>query len=163
MKLEFDVPDKYGTEFKDYMQAIFNQVLETLEQSEWPQRGDEYYYIDADGVVEPESWDDSFDDRSVLKFGNCFRTKKEAEFKAEQLKVLHELEELADDDQEWDGDHRHFVIKYKHDVNKLSIEYWITDQHCQFYFKSMQSAQAAINKIGEERLKKYYFCVPENK
>ena len=163
MKLEFDVPDKYGTEFKDYMQAIFNQVIETLEQSEWPQRGDEYYYIDADGVVESESWDDSFDDRAVLKFGNCFKTKEEAEFKAEQLKVLHELKELADDDQKWNGAYNHFYLEYNYDSGDVELNYNYTLKHHAIYFKSPQSAKAAIDKIGKDRLKKYYFCVPENK
>lgn len=156
MKLEFDVPKGYEALFKE----VVNEMIKKI--TTWPQIGDKYYYI-SDWDIEEEQFDDDGYDSRLQSIGNMFKTKEEAEFKREQLKVLHELEELADDDQEWDGNHHHFTIKYLHHVNTFIIDYRITDQYCQFYFKSYESTQAAINKIGEERLKKYYFCVPENK
>lgn len=156
MKLEFDVPKGYEALFKEVVNEMIKKV------TTWPQIGDKYYYI-SDWDIEEEQFDDDGYDSRLQSIGNMFKTKEEAEFKLEQLKVLHELEKLTDDDQEWDGNHRHYAIKYLRDLNKFNIEYWVTDQHCQFYFKSYDSALAAINKIGENRLKKYYFCVPENK
>lgn len=156
MKLEFDVPKGYEALFKE----VVNEMIKKI--TTWPKIGDKYYYI-SDWDIEEEQFDDDGYDSRLQSIGNMFKTKEEAEFKREQLKVLHELAELADDDQEWDGNNRHYIFKYLHHVNKFNIEYWITDQYCQFYFKSRESALAAINKIGEDRLKKYYFCVPENK
>lgn len=166
MKLEFDVPDKYGDAMQDCIQNIIDQVLEALQESEWPQTGDNYYYIAGNGEVFKSEFNSEFDyDCDSLEFGNCFKTKEEAEFKLEQLKVIHELEELADDDQPWDDPKQHFIIQYDNSSSCLYVEHWRKFQTVprNYYFKSFKSAEAAINKIGADRLKKYYFCIPENK
>lgn len=164
MKIEFYVPDKYGDVMQDSLQNIIDQVLEALQESEWPQTGDNYYYIAGNGEVVKSQFNSEFDyDCDSLEFGNCFKTKEEAEFKREQLKVLHELEELADDDQKWDGKNGHYIIVYDHENNEIALwDYQIFHPHS-LCFKSKESAQAAIDKIGEDRLKKYYFCVGEIK
>lgn len=156
MKLEFDVPEGYEALFKE----VINEMIKKV--TTWPKIGDKYYYI-SDYDIEEEEFDDDGYDSRLQSIGNMFKTQEEAEFKREQLKVLHELEELADDDQEWDGNNHHFMITYSHCHNRFVIGYWVTDQNCQFHFKSRESAKEAINKIGENRLKKYYFCVPEEK
>ena len=153
MKLTFDVPEELA-------EKIAEDIKVALEEYKKKQEDDHYYYI-SDGNIEEEEFDDDEYDHRLQSIGNMFKTKEEAEFKLEQLKVLHELEQLVDDDQEWDGYNHHFTIDYLHRENKVSASYWITDQYCQFYFKSYDSAIAAINKIGEDRLKKYYFCIQE--
>ena len=160
MKLTFDIPDKYA----DSIRQVMDEVIEGLKEAEWPQNGDVICYLDSGGNIIRTVFDREYRHHNeLLNFGNYFKNREEAEFKREQLKVLHELEELADDDQEWNGNNHHFTIDYLHRENKLSISYWITDQYCQFYFKSEESALAAINEIGADRLKKYYFCIPEDK
>lgn len=159
MKLTFDVPD-------DIALGLKRVVEETIaELTKWPQRGDDYYYIRGNGEILRAYYNDALFDKERLEFGNMFKTKEEAEFKREQLKVLHELEELADDDQPWDNLKEHYAIYYSHLFDCISTEVWLVDQQVSntYYFKSIESARAAISKIGEERLKKYYFCIPEDK
>ena len=154
MKLEFDVPEGYEALFKEVVNEMIKKV------TTWPQIGDKYYYI-SDWDIEEEQFDDDGYDSRLQSIGNMFKTKEEAEFKREQLKVLHELEELADD---LSCDyHQRCTIYYDFRSDKIEINPNIYRVFSPFYFKSVQSAQAAINKIGEERLKKYYFCVPEEK
>lgn len=159
MKLTFDVPD-------DIALGLRKVVEETIaELTKWPQKGDHYYYITSDGNILCDIYDDHPLDEDRRELGNMFKTTEEAKFKHEQLKVLHELEELADDDQPWDNLKEHYAIYYSHLFDYISTEVWLVDQQVSntYYFKSIESARAAISKIGEERLKKYYFCIPEDK
>ena len=161
MKLTFDVPDDIALGLK----AVVEETIAEL--TKWPQKDDPYYFITSDGGVVYDVYDSDFSsDKDRLEFGNMFKTREEAEFKCEQLKVLHELEQLADDNQPWDGCHnKHWYINCTI-INRV-VEVTV---HCccqlilqPYCFKSEESAIAAIKKIGEERLKKYYFCIPEDK
>lgn len=150
--------------------AEWDAVVEFLknrrkeEEKKWPQEGDRYYCIESAGNIEDYFYEGSPIDDEICRIGNIFRTEEEAEFKLEQLKVLHELEELADDDQPWDKNNSHYNIAYEYEDNNIRIESW---KHYQtspikYYFKSHESAQAAIDKIGEDRLIKYYFGIKED-
>lgn len=160
MKLTFDVPEEMAAKIaKDIKVAL----EEHKKKQTWPQEGDEYYYFRSDGDIDCDRYDDAPVDKDRFRLSNMFKTQEEAEFKREQLKVLHELEQLADDDQLWDDANKHFVIAYDNSLSCLYVEYWRKAQTLPrtYYFKSIQSAEAAINKIGADRLKKYYFCISE--
>lgn len=162
MKLTFDVPEELAEKIaKDIKVAIEEHKKEQV----WPQRGDGYYYITSQGNIFHDVFDniDNGYDKGRLNLGNFFKTKEEAEFKVEQLKVLHEIEQLADDNQLWNNSNFHYSFCYKHSIDKIVAEHWNSYQNVPniYYFKTYESAQAAIDKIGEDRLKKYYFCIPE--
>ena len=159
MKLTFDVPDGIALGLKKVVEEIISEL------TKWPQKTDQYWFLCADGLIVSSEWCDDLIDQNHFAIGNCFKTEKDAEFKVEQLKVLHELEELADDDEPWKKSVHHYTIYYSYNINNLTIGWWESDQHLPntYYFKSIESAEAAISKIGEERLKKYYFCIPEDK
>lgn len=160
MKLTFNVPDDIALGLK----AVVEETIAEL--TKWPQKDDPYYFIASDGGVVYDVYDSDFSsDKDRLEFGNMFKTKEEAEFKREQLKVMHELEELADDNQSWDNfsEYSHYYLMY----NSVNLQVGIGASYMAhitpFYFNTFESAKAAISKIGEERLKKYYFCIPEDK
>lgn len=160
MKLTFDVPDEYAVGIRQVM----NEVLAGLKEPEFPQVGDIYYYITSVGNILIGCYDDHKTDNAKLDLGNCFKTIEDAKFKVEQLKVLHELEQLADDDKPWDGITIHWypVCSYCNTwrIETVNSQWFRGDR---VHFKSKESCQAAIDKIGENRLKKYYFCIPEDK
>lgn len=166
MKLSFDVPDKYGEDLQNTLQTVIKETLKMLKDADKvPDFGEEYYYIDINGVVEWEKWEGSDLEKEMLVFDNIYKTKEEAEFTLEQLKVLRELKELADDDQEWNGNnsHLHYYLAYSYHDNKIETDWNNSCCKGTFYFKSVESAEAAIKQIGKDRLKKYYFLVPEDK
>ena len=160
MKLEFDVPDLYA----EGLRSVINEVLESITQdNKYPKDGEKIYYIDVDGLVKEGVFDKAYD-KHQFDIGNIFSTKEKAEFKAEQLKVLHELEELADDDQSWISEDKivtHYILTYRPKFNRIVADDYATVMNCGIHFKTQKSAQAAIDKIGVDRLKKYYFCVGE--
>lgn len=165
MKLTFDVPDKYGEELQNTLQTVIREALKMLKDTDKaPDFGDEYYYINIVGEVDSDKWEGLNLEKDMLVFGNIYKTKEEAEFKCEQLKVIHELEELADDNQPWDSmAYDHYYLLYNSVNSQVEIGASYGANITPFYFNTFESAKAAVSKIGEERLKKYYFCIPEDK
>lgn len=128
----------------------------------WPQEGDEIFYIDIDGeVCRDLCYHETDFYKGIKTFGNMFKTEEQAEFKLEQLKVLHELEELTDDDQPKDGIHIHYTLMYNVKRNQIFPTHYYEFTSSPVSFKSEESALAAIDKIGADRLKKYYFGIGE--
>lgn len=155
MKLTFYVPDEISAELKTAIEKIVADI------TKWPQYGDKFYYVDAYGLVNSQLWVDDYENKNLQQFGNFFKTEEEAEFKAEQLKVLHELEELSDDDQPWDLEKIHYGIFYDHERRAVAVVTYVAFQHGSYYFKTIESAYNALAQIGEDRLKKYYFKVED--
>ena len=162
MLLQFDVPEEYGNLFRE---LVDDMVQKVLKETAWPQKGDAYYYVRHSGEVATGIFTGCGYDKEMMDFGNFFKTKEEAEFKKEQLIVLHELEKLANDNNEWDTYDYHYYIHYNIYAKQIEIgaNYTYVNGNRAFYFDSAELAQAAIDKIGADRLIKYYFCIPEEK
>ncbi len=128
-----------------------------------PEFHDKYYYIDSVGVVCIAYWENYESDKTRYALGNVFKTQKEATFAIEQLKVLAELKEYADDDMEWNNYNLHWDIEYNANEKRIKVDYYYATKNIPFniYFSTEEQAQKAIDAIGEDRLKKYYFCVEE--
>jgi hypothetical protein len=54
-------------------------------EKEWPQDGDNYYFLFSEGAISDDCFNsnDSTGERR-LAIGNCFKTREEAEFEAEE-------------------------------------------------------------------------------
>ena len=138
------------------------QLLELVEKvyklvkREWPQEGDDYYSLTCDAYIGEESWYGDELDCFLYDIGNCFRTEEEAKWYREHLKVCAELRRMADGsvkDEEWH-------VPYYDSLNDHVFIY-VHDGYSEtpYIFASDESAQKAIDTIGEERLKKYWFRV----
>jgi hypothetical protein len=148
------------------MENEIKNLKEEINKQEEPKRRwkpefhDKYYYIDSSGVVCVGYWENYDSDKIKYALGNVFKTEEEAKFFVEQLKVLAELKEYADDDKEWNNDNEHWCISY--DTDRRSIDndgcfHYVIHTPFNIYFSSKEKVKKAINAIGEERLKKYYF------
>ena len=75
--------------------------IDDLEKSEqksgrWkPKDGEVYFFITNDGYVSYKSWDNDGTDNNRYAIGNCFPTEEAAEFEAERLRVIAEMQEFA--------------------------------------------------------------------
>ena len=76
---------------QEELKALKERIAEleelTKEEQEFPQDGDEYCYVDSYGDVLHDEWDGFASEEGMLKIGNVFQTKEEAEFAVEKLKV----------------------------------------------------------------------------
>lgn len=56
--------------------------------------GEIYWVVSANSNIVPYKWDNDSIDNSYFDFGNCFKTKEEAEAMAEKIKKLLKGEQL---------------------------------------------------------------------
>lgn len=132
-----------------------------VENDVWkPACGEIFYFLYSDGKIGKCHYADDF----AYEIGNCFRTKEEAKFELERLKILTKMKRIAAKDKEieWDCKHSHYYIVYSiySDSEKpLFVESMKGLKQNDIYFASEERAEECIKAIGEDRLKKYYFKV----
>lgn len=159
-------------EIKDKISEMENELVklkEEINKQEEPKRRwkpafrEKYYCINSSGLKIGCAWVKEIDDYRRYAIGNIYRTEEEAKFAVEQLKVIAELKEYADDDKKWNCSNAHWCINYEADNGHIEVGCYHDTKTISFniYFSSPEQTQKAINAIGEERLKKYYFCVEE--
>ena len=123
-----------------------------------PKDGDYYWMISHTGFVTKRRWiGDSYDDDRYA-IGNVFKSEDEARFRAEQLKVEAELRRFS---RPFDEDERNWAIIFDVDEKEITIDNERSYQSCNIHFASEEIAQKAIDTVGEERIKKYYFGVED--
>lgn len=133
------------------------------ETGRWkPEEGDKYWFINDIGDIYKSEWNNVNIDKERYSIGNYYRTKEEANFAIEKLKVIAELKEFAEPkDRKWDGIISHYFFCYDYDEEEIAISY-----NCYWkgtiYFESEEKAQQAIDAVGEERVAKYLLGVDLN-
>ena len=136
------------------MQSLMSE-LDAGVENDFPQDGEEYWYIDDDAEVMNIEWYDSEYSRGRVSIGNIFRNEKEAEFAVGKLKVEAELRKFS---RPFEDGEKNNHIKYSPSFGELSVltSFSYQDQGA-IYFESEEKAQKAIEAVGEERIKKYIF------
>lgn len=133
-----------------------------------PKEKELYFYYDSEGLIYESISSGGSIDKNRLEFGNCFKTRKKAEHMVEKLKVINELKNFAlennEEEIDWNNlSQRKYVIIYDPEDQNVDVYcYWRT-QYIPFniHFTSEEIAQKAIETIGVDRIKKYYFDVEE--
>lgn len=143
------------------------QQIEAAKKEEdvWPKIGDKYWLADCTAGVIFHYWQGDTYDKSAMKFGNVYKTKEDTENYVQKRLVQVELETLAkkawkehNEQPLWESVHQcKWFIYYNHEfegffVNEDSVRQSIG----QVYFPTVEAVKAAINTIGEERLKKLF-------
>lgn len=143
------------------------------ERKVWkPNLSDTYFTIRA-GVtgfscIAEFYWDNSPFAELNYSIGNCFKTAREAKHMVEKLKVIKELQDFALENNtekiDWKNNKQlKFFINFDRYSNR--VEYNCTDDTkplpLNIYFTSRELTLKAIGKVGEERIKKYYFDIDD--
>ena len=146
---------------QDELKALKERIAEleelAKEEREFPKMGDIYWRIDDRGSVDNCMYNNYYTDNHRQAIGNFFKTKEQAEFAVEKLKVEAELRKFSR--LFADGEENNH-IKYSPSFDELSVltSFSYQDQGV-FYFESREKVQQAIDTVGEERIKKYIFGV----
>ena len=135
------------------------------EEKSFPRHGDRYCFIYSDGDIGDDYYGMS-DNGEHLSLGNVFKTREEAEFVVERLKVLHEMKQFAEpEDYKWDSFNEHHYIYYRflnlNTNNVVEIGHVNSCKSDEIYFKSREDAVACIKAVGEDRIKKYYLRIED--
>lgn len=127
-----------------------------------PEHGDRYWAITADGQIITFNWYNTACDNDILSIGNVFPTKEAARFEIERRKVVAELSDYSEgNDAVWDGTQRHYQLFCNYGMNRVECDFNKSSKSGCLYFPSEEAARAAVEAVGEERVKKYYLGVEE--
>ena len=146
-------------ELKALKERIAELEEQVKEEQEFPQDGDGYWYIDDYGYILNEKWDGPDFEEFRLEIGNVFKTKEQAEFAVEKLKVEAELRKFS---RPFEYGENCTEFYYDHEFGGIMF-CTLTASQTQgaIYFESKKVAQQAIKSVGEERIKKYIFGVED--
>lgn len=144
--------------------ALKERIAELEEQEKdeqgLPQYDYKYWYVDFDGSVSSTFYDNNhYIDRYHQEIGNMFKTKKQAEFAAEKLKVEGELRKFS---RPFEYGKTNYHIFFDIDGNSFRTNF---TSYCPLqgaiYFESEEKAKQAISTVGVDRIKKYIFEVED--
>lgn len=127
------------------------------------QKGDKCFFINAIGSMIPVKWDGTYCAIRNLKIGNVFLTKEEAEFECERRKIEVKMIKLGGRRKFKKGEDNYYIycdFSFNYEIHF----YKDTDDSLGkgvIYFDSIKDGRNAIDSIGEDRIKKYYFGVEE--
>lgn len=139
------------------------KLLEECEYERWkPKKGDIFFFVDWDGDVEKRIFDPSnINHIACYNAYNCFETREQADAEAEKILVRRMLEDIArrlnrGRKIDWDDENQEkYFIDYDNARNKFSCGYGLCTSFAPVYCLDKTFKNAAIQEIGEERLKKY--------
>lgn len=149
-------------ELKALKERIAELEEQVKEEQEFPKRGDEYWYTDEYGTVCSYQSDEFFNKviiEDMKAVNNIFRTKEQAEFAVEKLKVEAELRKFGRPFESGENNYHISFETYDKFIDIDSLLYRQTQGV--IYFGSREKAQQAIESVGEERIKKYIFEVED--
>lgn len=124
--------------------------------------GDDYYFLYSNGDIGDTQYTGTTSDITREFMGNCFKTKEEAKFEVERLKVIHEMKKFAEsEDYVWDGENSHHYIYYNFCCDAIRTGYTYSYKKSTIFFKSTDDIRDCIEAVGEDRIIKYYLGVKE--
>lgn len=168
-KCEFYRDGKYYDEFvwvyEDIIAEDWKLYKEKKTNKKWkPQYGEKYYTISTRGTIDFDNFvAENNTDAVRLFLGNVFETEEEAEHMVEKIKIINKLRELSNISFNDNCKQEKFVIFYNTENQQIRITQHTVIREIPFniYFKNKEDCQKAIEIIGEENLKKYYFDVED--
>ena len=147
-------------EIKALKERIVELEVLAKEEQKFPQKYDDYWYVADDTEVLRQSWYNSEYDEGRLSIDNIFKTKEQAEFVVEKLKVEAELRKFSRPFKE--GENNNWFILWNTYEKEVEIDWAsVLVRQGTIYFESGKKAQQAIDAVGKDRVKKYIFGMEE--
>lgn len=165
MKLKELLKNVEDVELTEEQEKQIKDFLEIKNSKKWrPKKSEKYFYVNCCGDIDYCVNSDDEADMFGFLTNNYFKTKEEAEFRLEQIKVYYELKNFADDNNDEIDWHNSSQSKWciYFDCSNLILKTtaWSSARfHGNVYFASEKLAKQAIKKVGEDRIKKYLFGV----
>jgi hypothetical protein len=130
--------------------AELEEALKQPDNKRWFPKKDERYYAIGQRMVELFHNYNEDCTKDAYSINNVFKTQEEAEKEIARRKAETELLDMCD----WTPDcERMWVIFYDRNTSDFNVDYFGAHQYAQYLFASEESAQKAINSLGEEKLK----------
>lgn len=163
--------------FNNFTQETIANTLaedwEVVEESKvWkPKAGEKYWYICHANNIVDDTNDNSKTDEDRFSIGNCFKTEEEAQHMVKKLKVIKELKDFAlennEEEIDWNNveQDKYTLVLRDTDNYKRILEFnaRLFEQGSPFNicFTSEEICKQAAEKVGIEKILKYYFDIKE--
>ena len=153
--------------WKALLADTLNDDWEVVEERKvWkPRIGESFWVIDYDGYIYYLN-DNKLQKSGFVTIGNYFKTEEEARHMVEKLKVIKELQDFALENNtekiDWKNNKQlKYFINFDCYSNIVGYSYIYDTKPVplNIYFTSGELALKAIEKVGKERIKKYYFDI----
>ena len=144
-------------ELKSLKERIAELEKHGKEEREFPQDGDEYWYINPLGFAFHDEWSGFISEGHKIEIGNVFKTQEQADFAVEKLKVEAELRKFSRPF-ECGAFNCCICLDTDEDCFYVDSSRYFQSQGT-IHFESKVKAQQAIESVGEDRIKKYIFGV----
>lgn len=157
-KCMFELVDFTAEDWKIYEEKENNKGWK-------PKEGDTIFYITESGRVISGTFLSLLpSDNDKVLFNNAFQTREEAEHMLEKIKIINKLRELSNIKFNETSDEAHYAIAYDVEANEITfnVSYYYKDLPFNIYFATEEALKKAVETIGEDNLKKYYFDVEDN-
>lgn len=163
MKTLNEIVNEYG----DYV--VKDGFMDFLEKpvsiSVWDlEIGDKYFYIDTEGYINSETWQNDATDNLRRCIGNTFPTLKEAQFEKKRREVYAQVKRYAHEfsKEEWnDTKINKYYACYNYKDHSIIKGFNSHVSNSKLYFQSIKDIDRAIAAVGVEDFKKYYLGVKE--
>lgn len=140
------------------------KIYEETNKNWQPKQSEIYYSILANGSIDYTTYDSNNRiDKQRLSSGNYFKTGEEAEHMLQKIRIIIQLRKLSNISFNDNCKQEKFVIFYNTENQQIKITQhkFIREIPFNIYFKNKGDCQKAIETIGEDNLKKYYFDVED--
>ena len=137
---------------QEELKALKKRIAELEEQAkeeqEFPQDGDVYWYINPLGFAFHDEWSGFITEGHKIEIGNIFKTKEQADFAVEKLKVEAELRKFS---RPFEYGKFNYCLLFDIDGNNFRTD---VTSYCPsqgaIYFESEEKAQEAVSAVGKE-------------
>lgn len=152
--LEEQIEDKINSLRIKFLESNANKKSYEMEV---PEDIENYYYVDADGLIESLiSYSDEVQ-KGIFKRGLAFKTKEEAEQFDKERILINRAKDWAKKYNEgwtpnWDESGKKYSIEYDNSLGNLEFDsYYVLNLFSKLpYFKSEKIAEQFIKEFGEE-------------
>ena len=143
--------------------AVKARHTEEKKKKTWkPKINERYLFFDNVASINTEIWTQHRLDEERYSIGNCFKIKEDAEFAVEKLKVITELKRFAEENNppefKQNSFNKKWILAIRLGSDKIE-SIWVHSIYPMISFATEEIANAAINKVGIDRLKKYYLGI----
>lgn len=155
-----EVKNEYLKQLEELKSKIEELKQEYESDNRWkPKLGEDYWWVDVDGELYKDKWDNGEFDNNLFNHTDIFPTEEQAEFDRERKRIRRELMKYS---KEFESGGDNWTIRYDHNYG-IFITYYIRYIQVPFtiYFESKEITRKAIKEVGEDRIKKYLFGVED--
>lgn len=150
--------EDFKKELNEEVKQMIKEANQGQVKSVWDlkkQDGEDYYRLYSDGDIERVVFYTDYDEQA-RDIGNAFLTREEAEFEVERRNVEAILRKYS---RPFKSGEFNCMVKYDTDNNMVFTSVARFHDLGVPVFASNEVAAKAIDEIGEDRLKKYWFGV----